>query len=275
MIPLCTDSENDISICFDAKLYHSLAIFVFDYNAYVSSLGGGLSNLPRLKSHKRKRFSSYDRTGGNRDFHEVPEGVNMFGPSRFNSTYGVIEPEFLRTQIYDDFAPSISIDRQASIIDEDKIQVTISVRNEHTASISEVVVNDSQSMRTYPSAKLSTGTSTVNLGTLSPKETKSMTYTIQIKNSGQYTLSPVKTSFTYESYSYTEKSLKDIVRTNPPSSIQLAGLTWSSFGELLNRATNGSGSVVQMGIIGIFVILIGFSAFKNVIKPRMNTQSEA
>lgn len=205
----------------------------------------------------------------------LAEGVNMFGPSRFNSTYGVIEPEFLRTQIYDDFAPSISIDRQASIIDEDKIQVTISVRNEHTASISEVVVNDSQSMRTYPSAKLSTGTSTVNLGTLSPKETKSMTYTIQIKNSGQYTLSPVKTSFTYESYSYTEKSLKDIVRTNPPSSIQLAGLTWSSFGELLNRATNGSGSVVQMGIIGIFVILIGFSAFKNVIKPRMNTQSEA
>lgn len=74
LIPLCTDSENDISISFDAKLYHSLAIFVFDYNAYVSSLGGGLSNLPRLKSHKRKRFSSYDRTGGNRDFHEVPEG---------------------------------------------------------------------------------------------------------------------------------------------------------------------------------------------------------
>ncbi len=34
----------------------------------------GLSGVAKLRTHKRKRFSSYDRTGGNRDFLEVPAG---------------------------------------------------------------------------------------------------------------------------------------------------------------------------------------------------------
>ncbi|MES0326252.1 MAG: DUF2961 domain-containing protein, partial [Candidatus Bathyarchaeia archaeon] len=34
----------------------------------------GLSDVAKLRTHKRKRFSSYDRTGGNRDFLEVPAG---------------------------------------------------------------------------------------------------------------------------------------------------------------------------------------------------------
>jgi len=35
---------------------------------------GGLGDIAKLKDHKRRRFSSYDRTGGNRDFLEVPAG---------------------------------------------------------------------------------------------------------------------------------------------------------------------------------------------------------
>jgi len=38
------------------------------------SLSGGLENLPRLKDVKRKRISSYDLSGGNRDFIEIPAG---------------------------------------------------------------------------------------------------------------------------------------------------------------------------------------------------------
>jgi len=38
------------------------------------SLSGGLENLPKLKDVKRKRISSYDRGGGNRDFIEIPAG---------------------------------------------------------------------------------------------------------------------------------------------------------------------------------------------------------
>ena len=33
-----------------------------------------LGELPALRSHKRRRVSSYDRTGGNRDFIMVPTG---------------------------------------------------------------------------------------------------------------------------------------------------------------------------------------------------------
>ena len=39
-----------------------------------SFMGGGLPGLPRLRSHRRKRVSSYDRTGGNRDFIVIPAG---------------------------------------------------------------------------------------------------------------------------------------------------------------------------------------------------------
>lgn len=38
------------------------------------ALGGGLADLPRLKDHRRRRSSSYDRTGGNRDFIVIPDG---------------------------------------------------------------------------------------------------------------------------------------------------------------------------------------------------------
>ncbi|MCK4318091.1 hypothetical protein KAW53_04935, partial [Candidatus Bathyarchaeota archaeon] len=49
------------------------------------ALGGGLPDLPRLRNHKRKRFSSYDRTGGNRDYIVVDPGematlAEMEGP---------------------------------------------------------------------------------------------------------------------------------------------------------------------------------------------------
>jgi hypothetical protein len=33
-----------------------------------------LGSLPKLKSHRRRRISSYDRTGGNRDFISIPAG---------------------------------------------------------------------------------------------------------------------------------------------------------------------------------------------------------
>ena len=50
-----------------------------------STMGGGLSDLPRLRNHKRKRFSSYDCTGGNRDYVVVDPGetatlAEMEGP---------------------------------------------------------------------------------------------------------------------------------------------------------------------------------------------------
>ena len=38
------------------------------------ALGGGLSDLPWLRDCRRRRFSSYDRSGGNRDFIVIPEG---------------------------------------------------------------------------------------------------------------------------------------------------------------------------------------------------------
>ena len=41
------------------------------------SLGGDLSDLPRLRDAKRKRFSSYDRTGGNKDYFVVPTGETV------------------------------------------------------------------------------------------------------------------------------------------------------------------------------------------------------
>jgi len=40
-------------------------------------LGGDLSGLPRLKSCRRRRVSSYDRTGGNRDFITIPRGERV------------------------------------------------------------------------------------------------------------------------------------------------------------------------------------------------------
>lgn len=39
-----------------------------------STIGGGLPDLPRLRDHKRRRFSSHDRTGGNRDYIVVDPG---------------------------------------------------------------------------------------------------------------------------------------------------------------------------------------------------------
>src|SRR4030042_1622673 len=39
-----------------------------------SSLSGGLTDIPRLKDHRRRRFSSYDRTGGNSDYIVVEPG---------------------------------------------------------------------------------------------------------------------------------------------------------------------------------------------------------
>jgi hypothetical protein len=40
----------------------------------LSGLGGDLSNIPVLRDAKRKRFSSYDRTGGNKDYLIIPAG---------------------------------------------------------------------------------------------------------------------------------------------------------------------------------------------------------
>jgi len=40
----------------------------------LSGLGGDLSGIPVLRDAKRRRFSSYDRTGGNKDYFAVPAG---------------------------------------------------------------------------------------------------------------------------------------------------------------------------------------------------------
>jgi len=49
------------------------------------ALGGGLHDLPRLRNHRRRRFSSFDRTGGNRDYIVLDPGetatlAEMTGP---------------------------------------------------------------------------------------------------------------------------------------------------------------------------------------------------
>lgn len=43
----------------------------------LSKLRGSLSYLPVLKDHKRKRFSSHDRTGGNKDYVMIEPGETV------------------------------------------------------------------------------------------------------------------------------------------------------------------------------------------------------
>jgi hypothetical protein len=55
----------------------------------------GLEGLAILRSHKRRRVSSYDRTGGNRDFIVVPAGetavlAEMEGPGKVNHIWVTI-----------------------------------------------------------------------------------------------------------------------------------------------------------------------------------------
>src|SRR4030067_1875905 len=40
----------------------------------LSTVSGDLSGLPKLRNARRKRFSSYDRTGGNKDYISVTAG---------------------------------------------------------------------------------------------------------------------------------------------------------------------------------------------------------
>ena len=40
----------------------------------ISRLIGGLGDLPRIRDFKRRRFSSYDRTGGNKDYIVIDPG---------------------------------------------------------------------------------------------------------------------------------------------------------------------------------------------------------
>jgi hypothetical protein len=53
-------------------------------------LDGGLGDLPRLRDAKRKRFSSYDRSGGNKDYVTIPAGETVTLAEVMLSTSGLL-----------------------------------------------------------------------------------------------------------------------------------------------------------------------------------------
>jgi len=140
--------------------------------------------------------------------------------------------------------------------------------------MSDVQLSDVSTLEDYPnSVSLESGSTSEFWEEIGPGESRALTYTIKLGESGVYSLMPAEVSYTHSENRYTESSGTVEVRVArmDPVSFMLYSTAelWSTSAELLDFPTGGKGSVILMGsTLLIFAVLFLFE-YRSHRKPAL------
>jgi hypothetical protein len=143
------------------------------------------------------------------------------------------------------------------------VQVTVTVKNDDSKAMTDVLVDDGMTISGYPtSASVVSGSTSMTVGSVTPGESKSLTYGIRLGEAGAYTLKPASLTYSYAGKVFEDNSNQPEARVERPNALFLAfGIavnTWSLAADGLTALMGGGGMIV---IIGLTLLILGYVAF--------------
>jgi hypothetical protein len=154
---------------------------------------------------------------------------------------------------------------------EDVIDVTVTVRNLDTATMTDIVLDDSSTLSRYPAKTyIITGSTTAQWEEIEAGGSRSISYQIDVGSGGIYSLAPARVEYLHEIKSFTKSSRWLEIRVRQPSPVSL-GLdslinTGRTFTEILDNITDGNGGTIFTASISITVLLIVALEIRNIMK---------
>lgn len=145
-----------------------------------------------------------------------------------------------------------------------KIQVTVTVRNDDMNPMMGVSLDDGSAITEYPfSARLVSGSTSESWGEISPGASRTLTYTIQLREAGIYNLKPARIIYAHSGEEYSESSdwLEVRVARPDPASFTISSMStsWKTIASLIDIPTGGNGAMFLIGstllVLAIFAVL--------------------
>ena len=151
------------------------------------------------------------------------------------------------------------------------VEVTVTVTNHDSAPMRNVALDDSETIARYASSSQLIGGSTFwQWSEISPGESRSISYSVEIGDGGIYSLAPAQIEYLHEAVEFSDASRGLETRVKRPSALGLGVGSLISTGEaasnLLDEVVGDRGSTLGMGAIAIVVLIFAFLEFMNLRK---------
>ncbi len=190
---------------------------------------------------------------------QVPPGSEVQASGLQLSISGVSFP--LIVQVTKEASPLV-------VKSNSEIQVTVTVHNEDRAPMGDVKLGDDSTITRYPfSAELVSGSTSEYWGEISPGDSKTLAYTIKLKEAGVYCLDVARVAYTHSDKEFFESSDRlevRVVRPNPASfTMSSLDTSWKTLSSLLDIPTGGKGSLIIVGSALLILAVLGFLEYRN------------
>ena len=148
------------------------------------------------------------------------------------------------------------------------VEVTITIRNEDNKAMTDISVDDTSSIFGYSlGARLTSGTTSGHWSEISPGQSRSISYTLELGQSGVYSLSPTNITYTHEEKKFSEASDWLEVSVANPSAIAMGIRSILNMGktlaEVLDIVTGGNGGAILTASTAVVVLIFAVLEFRN------------
>ena len=150
------------------------------------------------------------------------------------------------------------------------VEVTVTVTNQDSAPMREVILDDSETIARYPKSMLVGGSTSGQWSEIGPGESRSISYSVEIGDGGVYSLAPAQIEYLHEAEEFTDASQGLETKVTRPSALGLGLGALTSTGEaaskLLDNVAGGKGSTLGLGAVSVVVLVLAFFEFMNLRK---------
>ncbi len=151
------------------------------------------------------------------------------------------------------------------------VEVTVTVTNHDSAPMMDVALDDSSTIARYASsAQLVRGSTSGMWSEISPGESKSISYSVEIGDGGVYSLAPAQIEYLHEAVEFSDASRGLETRVKRPSALGFGmgslGSTGRAALNLLGEVVGGGGSTLGLGVVSVVVLVFAVLEFMNLRK---------
>jgi hypothetical protein len=155
----------------------------------------------------------------------------------------------------------------ARVKEGSRVEVTVTIKNNDDDPMTNVELDDGGTLSSYSlSSRLTSGSTSGYWPRIEPGQSETISYTIELENSGVYSLSPAQMSYAHEDVSFRKSSDKAEVRVALTQGtgivFQTLGVFWGVLETALDQVTGGSGSMVLTGAVLVLGGLLAFLEFR-------------
>jgi len=151
------------------------------------------------------------------------------------------------------------------------VTVNVRVENMDTETMTAVNLNDEDTLKDYSSnAKIISGSTSGYWSRILPGASESISYVVELGDSGVYTLQKAELDYKHEDNDYSRQSNDVEVTVGRPNALSFTLASYSSWWEdsskLLDIPTGGSGSTIMLGFGAVVVGILAFLEVMNMRK---------